>query len=55
MKNISIGLLNISINKETVTVNDKYFISIALLKKIWLIQFILKQIAKIIFVMFIFK
>ena len=55
MRNINVGPLNISMNREIIAINDKYYISTALLKKIWIIQFILKQLIKIIFIIFIFK
>lgn len=55
MKNVAIGILSISINQKEIVINEKYHISTSLLKKIWLIQFIIKQLLKIILIMFILK
>ena len=50
-KNFKFGQreISITINKEEVVVN-KFVVSTSLLKKLWLTQFIIKQIVKIIIV-----
>lgn len=55
MKNVVMGILSISISQKGIVINEKYHISTSLLKKIWLIQFIIKQLLKIILIMFILK